>query len=173
MEGLRWTVERIKYTTSGEPITALISDDKETFKWIKYDLLTPLSVPQAQNMLPVPIPYQTGDTIFYYDNDYSDRSRVCCGDITSISDNGNSIEVHIRQHNGNASTWLPRWIHPSKPDSIFRHNYGKQKPGMLPFLDTTSPAEVISIAHLTDGNFLTDDSYYYLKSKGVDMCPAS
>jgi hypothetical protein len=167
IDGSKWLVQRIQTLPNGTPERAFVSNAHGRGQWVRDDQITTLSVPVPQSLLPVSPELEVGSTIFYYDSDSPNRNRVLCGDITKIDTP--TIEVHIRQHNCSVRTWLPRWSLPSRPESIHRYNYGKQKSNMVPFTDTTNTSDVICTSHLSDSNMLPDETIYYLQSKGIDI----
>ena len=166
-DGARWQIMRIQHSPDGRPIKDLIINTSDDFKWVRFDLLLPLSVPIQQNMLPISPAIEIGSTVFYYDTDDPLKNKIYCGDITDIQDD--NICIQVRQHNDTARTYLPRWTLPSRPDSIYRFDYGNQKKNMVPFTDTTCVSDIICVTHLSKGNFMTDETAYYLRSKGIDV----
>jgi hypothetical protein len=167
IDGSKWLVQRIQTQPNGTPERAFVSNAHGKGQWVRNDQITTLSVPVPQNLLPISPELEVGSTIFYYDSDSPNHNRVLCGDITKIDTP--TIEIHIRQHNCSVRTWLPRWTLPSRPESIHRYNYGKQKTNMIPFTDTANISDVICTSHLSDSNMLPDETIYYLQSKGIDI----
>lgn len=170
VDGSKWQVQRICTLANGTPEKSLLINSKGQCQWVRHDTILPLSVPVPQPMLPVPPSITTGATIFYYDSSSLPRTRILCGDIQTIADG--IITVHIRQPNDTVRTYLPRWTDPAHTEKIYRHNYGKQKSHLIPFVDTTTPSDVICTTKLSDGSMLDDETIYYLQSKGVDIAIA-
>ena len=170
IDGEKWQVQRINALPNGDPEAFLVSNAKNQCQWVRADVVRPLSVPVPQHHLPIPPVLTPGNTVFYYDSEYSDRSRILCGDILSVDDD--QLTLQVRQPNDTVRTWLPRWTNPTKPNILYRFGYGKQKSGMEPFTDTAPTNSVICIAELTDGSLLTDETIYDLQTHGIDISMA-
>jgi hypothetical protein len=167
VDGSRWQVQRICTLANGTPEKALLINSKGQCQWVRHDVILPLSVPVPQPLLPVPTSIAPGSTIFYYDSSSLPRTRILCGDIQTIVND--TITIHVRQPNDTVRTYLPRWTDPAHTDRIYRHNFGKQKSHLIPFIDTTTRSDVICTTKLSEGSMLDDETIYYLQSKGVDI----
>jgi hypothetical protein len=167
IDGSKWIVQRICTLPNGTAEKALVCNSKSQCQWVRHDQIRQLSVPVPQPLMPVAPNVMVGSTIFYFDSAVDPRTRILCGDVESII--GNTVTVQIRQPNETVRTYLPRWTDPKFPDRIFRHKVGKQKPHMLPFMDTLQVEDIICSTKLTDGSMLDDETIYYLQSKGIDI----